>query len=377
MRRLLPWFGLGLFLVGGASGTFACGSDSSSGSGGSAGTVLEGGSPGGTGGSGGDGGTGGGGAAGSGGTGGGTLTDLGRACETDDTCGPGLRCVTAASGLLTSGGPARGYCTAECGTDGGTDCTEFAPDAICLNFGDELNAALYCVQACTFGPADQADFSADKCHGRQEVACAPLFRPTGTLCTTDAQCGTEEICGDTECFEVVPACLPQCNSDADCAGDLFCDPSDGLCRTAEKTGLTLGAQCTPPSDGGADECRGNCTSFVAGTGGEPLTSMCAENCTNGALPSCGWNGPSAGKATAFCLFASTVIFDRGGPGVGDRGSCGQLCNCDTECSNPDLICRDFGNEAFQRALQQRGYCALAQNEDGGLDPGIPCTGDGG
>jgi len=168
---------------------------------------------------------------------------------------------------------------------------------------------------------------------------------------------------------VNPVCLPQCNSDADCGGDLFCDPSDGLCRTTQKTGKGIGEPCTPPGEGGTDECRGRCVSFIAESGGAPLTSMCAENCTAGSLPSCGWAGPSQGTADAYCLFTSTVVADRGGAGLGDLGSCGQLCNCNGDCLNPELICVSLENADFERALGRPGYCSLPE----GGNTGIPCN----
>jgi hypothetical protein len=248
-----------------------------------------------------------------------------------------------------------------------------------LNFGDTANPSSWCMQGCTFGPRGSTNFDSTKCWGRHEVACAPLFNDLGTQCTVDGDCNSGEICGNSNtCLEVFSGCLPQCNADTDCGTGLFCDPSDGLCRSAQKNGKTLGTPCTQSTDGGTDECRGNCTGFVVSSGGQVLTTMCTENCTNGAVPSCGWGGPNSGQqADAYCLFTSTVIIDQGGPGFGDRGSCGQLCNCNDQCRNSRLVCRDIGNATFKQATGKQGYCSLPEQEDGGRDPGISCSDAGG
>jgi hypothetical protein len=205
---------------------------------------------------------------------------------------------------------------------------------------------------------------------------------TRTTCTTDTNCAQGEICDPEQgCFQVIPACLPQCNADSDCGTGLFCDPQDGLCAPMRKAGKELGALCTQPVGTAADECRGTCIGLVVESGGDPLTYLCAENCTIGALPSCGWAGPASGTpANGLCLFSSTIIGERGGPGSGDRGSCAKLCNCNADCAalNPALICTDLQDAALSQATRRRGFCTLPQQDDGGLDPGLPnCGADGG
>ncbi len=223
------------------------------------------------------------------------------------------------------------------------------------------------MQGCGFGPASLQQFSPYKCHGRPEMACAPLFSDTGTPCS-GGSCPSGHICGTTNtCLQVIPACLPQCNSDADCGGGLYCDPSDGLCRSTPTTGKAVGAACNQQAT--VDECKGNCIGIVDSSA-QVVTTMCAENCTWGALPACGWNGPASGAAPAACLFASTVIFDGGGPGFGDRGSCGQLCNCNSDCLNPAFICSGFGDATLEAAYGKKGFCSIPQLADGGVDPGI-------
>jgi hypothetical protein len=87
------------------------------------------------------------------------------------------------------------------------------------------------------------------------------------------------------------------------------------------------------------------------------------------LPSCGWSGPTSGMpASAYCLFSSTIIGDRGGPGFGDRGSCAQLCNCNADCLHPSLICSSLPDTNLQQATRKSGFCTLPAADD----PGIAC-----
>ena len=361
------YLGVLAFAVGSACGGSVT-SDGSGGDGGTAGTVTgaggtlggnggEGG-PGGTSGFGGDGGIGpggtsgfggagfgGGGVGGDGGVGGAPVPRrLGRACASDAECGDGLFCATADSGELMDGaGPARGLCTAEC-TNDGTVCWQFDPDAICYVVPPETQPIrAFCFESCSFGPQGLMAFDPNKCHGRQEVACSPLA-----------------ISGR-------PTCLPQCNSDQDCPSGRFCNPTTGLCHDVAVTGDPVGSKCDP----GADTCRGECISFPFMNGGS--TQMCFERCVTGALPACGWNGPGTGPADAFCVYAYTEVLNGGGPGLGDIGSCGQLCNCNSDCRNPDVQCEPINNAQFSQSVGKLGIC----QEPNGTSPGLPCAVDAG
>jgi hypothetical protein len=267
---------------------------------------------------------------GSGGSGGGTFNpNLGRACATQAECGTGLSCITANSGAFDGEGPAKGYCTVDC-TNDDTICSAIDSGAICLamNSGDA-----YCFEGCSFGPDTLTAFDPNKCHGRQEVACAPVD-----------EFGTA-------------ACLPTCNSNADCGGTLKCSPETGSCSTTTPTGLALGQTCVQPPTGGVDPCKGNCTGFQDSSGSVSFY-MCTENCTLGAAPSCGWTGPGTGPAPAACLYVSTIILDNGGAGIGDRGSCGNLCDCNAQC-NSNLVCNAWTGpnaQATKDFFQRNGYC---------------------
>ena len=274
-------------------------------------------------GSGGTGGTGG--SGGAGGSGGGATSDrLGTACSNDSQCGPGLFCMTTGSGAVDGGGPAGGLCTAACTDD--SECEAIDALARCEPF--QLGGSdRFCVEGCQPGPQGLNVWNSNKCRGRPEVACSPL--------------------GDSV---VKTSCLPRCNDDTDCGGGLFCHPSDGLCRSTPAPGLPTGSPCNLL----ADQCRGICVE-LSSTGGGP-TGTCTEWCTDGALPSCGWNGPGTGAADAFCIFGLVPIFIGGGPGQGDLRACAQLCDSDADCLNPELGCTLL-NAQFAASTGRLGVCS--------------------
>ena len=137
------------------------------------------------------------------------------------------------------------------------------------------------------------------------------------------------------------------------------------------TGKALGAQCTQ-MDGGVGECKGNCTGIVNGGSSVPFTYTCTERCTLGASQQCGWSGVQGDKAPGFCLFTSTLLGSNAG--IGDQGSCAQLCSCNGDCLNPSFVCRPFagtGLETLATVVSQKGYCSGPTTEDGGTSPGLP------
>jgi hypothetical protein len=174
------------------------------------------------------------------------------------------------------------------------------------------------MEGCTFGPVQLQQFDYNKCHGRTDVACSDLYGA-----------------GDTF---VGSACLPQCNSDWDCGTGLYCSPKTGMCSTAPVSGKATGDICSQS----ADDCRGACMGLVDVGQTTPSVYACAERCTFGAIPSCGWDGPAAGTpAPATCMFFSPTILQHGGPGFGDLGSCGKLCNTTADCGHAAFTCELF------------------------------------
>jgi len=277
---------------------------------------------------------------------------------TDAECGAGLTCITTNATVFDGEGPAKGYCTTDCAADN-TVCGQFDPKSVCLQYD---NGKAYCMEGCTFGPASLPQFDPSKCHGRQEVACRPLFDSVGNF--------------------TVAACLPQCNASSDCGTGLSCNPRTGLCTTTSPIGKSVGETCVQALDGGTEECKGFCTGIVHQSSQQPFTYVCTEGCTTGASPSCGWAGPGTTPAPAACLFSSTVIIDNGGPGLGDLGSCGQLCDCNSDCKSSAFVCRAWtGSTAAQLTafFGKAGFCSDPLNDDGGIDPGLcgPVGTDGG
>jgi hypothetical protein len=148
---------------------------------------------------------------------------------------------------------------------------------------------------------------------------------------------------------------------------LYCHPDDGLCRATPAFGKTTGAECTIQSDG-SDDCQGDCTP-IGGPSGGIVTQVCSARCTLGAVPACGWDGPSTGQpAPAACLFVSSAVIDLGGPGIGDIGACGQLCSCNSDCSSSKLVCLPFGNPQIESFYQKKGFCSVPDGS-----PSLPCN----
>lgn len=280
---------------------------------------------------------------------------LGQRCASNAECGATLICLKATSTDWSGQGPARGYCTADCSQNKNV-CNEVAPNATCLTLP---NGAAFCVERCNFGPKDAGTFNPKKCHGRPEVACAPLF--------------------DEKDVFIEAACLPQCNADPDCGGALHCNPRTGLCSTEPATGKGIGEACEKDPDGGTDECRGTCSRIVDGPTHEFVTNVCTEGCTAGVLLSCGWGGPGTGPASAACIFHRTVVFENAGMGPGDLGSCGQLCDCNDDCKDPALVCAPWSENAAanEKNFGRKGYCGAPKGLDGGVIPGLTTCPDAG
>jgi hypothetical protein len=248
--------------------------------------------------------------------------------------------VTAASGHFAGAGPAKGLCTVSCAASNSV-CNAFGTSAVCH---DIAGGESFCFEGCAFGPPSLNVFDPNKCHGRPEMACSPLVGASG---------------------QIAAVCLPSCNSDADCGGGLFCHPSDGLCRLAKPAGKPTGESCLGP-DAGTGECQGMCLPMESTSG--TAANVCSASCTLGALPACGWDGPTSGQpAPAGCLFVPSQVIDNGGAGVGDIGYCGRFCNCNDDCA-PGLVCESFGDPQLESFYQKKGYCAPADGSSG-----IPCN----
>ena len=357
MKAAKTWCVAGLVVLA-AFSLQSCGKDEANGNGsGGTGMVVT------TGGSAGSGGVGGGRTGGTGGMGGsaGTSADvgttkLGRGCIDDadcaDTKAPGLTCVTATDTVLGDGAPPKGLCTAECTSD--AECDALGTGSLCYPFVDGANSG-YCVEGCKLGE----ELAPSKCHNRPEFACTFAgVIDTGDPCTdTIADCQVGEICGSADtCLIVVPACLPSCRGDIDCAAGLHCDQSflNGMCVEAEQVGKGLGAPCTVPGPNDPDEpddCLGYCQADTVGS----TTGHCSVTCSVG--HECAFNTETK-KYDGACIFGS--IINRSDIGTGDFGFCDPTCNCTDECQDPTLLCTTDGGE-LPATFRGPGLC-FTQNE---------------
>jgi hypothetical protein len=241
---------------------------------------------------------------------------LGGPCQFDWECSEsGLGCMRADSGLLDAASPAKGLCTVSCAADESV-CAAIEPGAQCLKLP---SGAAYCVEGCTFGPIG-AGFSSDKCHGRTEMACSPIAAGGG-----------------------LGACVPRCNSDADCETGWNCHPRDGFCWQDPPQGSPLGSACTPAGDGGVDPCEGVCDE-----------ALCGQGCTWGVTLACGFSDLTQ-PAPGYCLLGDDGIQLGFGPGAGDLGQCVALCDCDDQCSPPQL-CLPLGDGDLVQTTQRQGFC---------------------
>jgi hypothetical protein len=328
MKAAKAWCIAGLMVAAGFS-SVSCGHDEVVGSGGSGGTgtVLQGGTGGRL--------TGRGGTTATGGSGGAaattTATKLGRACIDDndcvDTAAPGLTCITEKDTSLADGAPPKGLCTAPCTSD--DDCSPLSTGSLCFPFNGDAGQS-YCVEGCTFGQPGVGE--PDKCHVRDEFACLPAgYIDTGTACTATSDCGDEELCFGGTCQLAVPACLPSCRGDIDCADGMYCDQSlfSGVCVAKKPVGKGLGEPCTVNAAGEPDDCLGFCRADDTGS----TTGHCATSC--GILSPCGFN-PDSKLFDGFCLYASVLTVNTGS--VGDFGFCTPTCNCTGECNDATLQC---------------------------------------
>jgi hypothetical protein len=276
----------------------------------------------------------------------GELGALGASCATTADCEAGLTCYTASSTEWGGMGPANGYCSLDCSADEAA-CLALDPTGVCYPFS---SGKAFCIPGCSFGPATQTTFDPNKCHARQDAACTPVVTFPG---------GNKKV---------TPACFPRCNAGSDCNPNQHCDPQWGLCTAQAPTGKELGERCELGVTG---ECQGTCKPFLHPSGSIYATA-CSESCTRGAMPNCGFDGTK--PADAYCYSTLAVIVEAGGPGVGDLGSCVELCDCNSDCASPDFVCRLWPADDAElgAVVGRKGRCAPPFAHDGGLDPGIVC-----
>ncbi len=240
---------------------------------------------------------------------------LGAPCETDEECPTGALCLSDSDTGFFGGGIPSGMCVAECSEDA-SRCEDFQ-HAVCVDTASEDGGAeAYCFPACAYGVVD-----ADKCGQRTNIACDSLSL------------------GEDAGF-----CRPFCLSDEDCPGRA-CDRRLGVCMETSVVDDDFGLPCSP--DENETGCTGLCVSL------SDDYAVCSHACVFGTIDSCS----SAGPTSALCAFAAP------GGSIGDLGYCGELCDCNDDCSHPKSVCDPF-TEATRELLGRAGVCAPSSGAEG-------------
>jgi hypothetical protein len=279
------------------------------------------------------------------GTGGGTNTGgsggtppatgmVGAECHTNADCGEAaLTCLTTTGRGMFNGGPAGGLCVADCAVDSSV-CATIDPSSTCVEITGSNTSAAYCLEACTI-----AVDPSGKCHGREDLAC-----DDGNSTTGDG------------------FCRPACRNDADC-GTRVCNFGNGVCVDASAiTGtLPIGSPCDPSAT--TDPCAGLC---VALTDDDAGPGVCGGLCTLGVV-GCGTDEDAPGTPQASCLFGFTTSDGD----VGDLGLCGQLCDCDADCTAYQRVCRPFDADEAQD-VGRPGYCGGVNDSTGNVADHLSC-----
>jgi hypothetical protein len=257
---------------------------------------------------------------------------LGRACVNDADCQStnetDLTCITETSTALGNGAPPGGLCSRRCVAD--DECVAHSAGALCYPLGISGN---YCVEGCRFGAPEIGE---SKCHSRPEFACDPaLLASTGDTCEETADCEPGDLCVEGTCNVVIPACLPACRGDIDCAPGMYCDQSflAGLCTPTKPEGKRLGEPCTVPADDEPSEPDG-CLGFCQADSELGPQGHCSATCAT--ARECAWDAASQ-RYDGVCLYAWTLTSEA--VDVGDFGFCTPSCNCSEQCNNPALSCQ--------------------------------------
>ena len=252
---------------------------------------------------------------------------IGQSCSADADCGAGLICLLASGDSFVAGpgGPAGGICSLDCSNGDDTTCQAMDPNSVCVGV-DTAGTVAYCLEACTPGitPAGTT-----KCHDRGNMACSTGF------------------------------CTPTCRGDFECGGRR-CDLGTGLCTGAPAPGSApIGARCDPSA--ATNDCPGGCLPI------SPTEGFCTGVCSLG-HDGCGLDPTSSAPMSASCNWVLS------GGDTGDQGFCGQLCDCNQECLNPDFVCEPLPPDQ-QRITGRTGFCTPPTGVSAG---GIMCgEGEGG
>ncbi len=234
---------------------------------------------------------------------------LGQACNADVDCQAPAFCLNQGSDRFFGGGSALGVCVADCSSDPST-CSQFA-SAECVPVSTDGSGAALCFEACSFGKE-----SADKCQNRDNLICDQL----------PGQSANQGFC------------RPICELDSDC-GTRRCDRLHGVCVDNATEAGEFGKSCDMQA--AASSCNGVCLRLTSDY------DVCSHRCKFGQRIDC----QTANGAAGACVFSATSGT------LDDTGFCGQLCNCNTECSHAQAVCDPFGNLDLEQTFGKKGVCA--------------------
>ncbi len=241
---------------------------------------------------------------------------LGDSCDQDSDCDDGQLCLDQDTEDWLGGAPSSGFCVADC-TGSPELCEEFEA-GLCVarevNESTEEDVPAYCMPACTLGASGD---EADPCAGISATVCDSLSQ--------DDNLGF---------------CRPLCQFDDDCKSGR-CDRSLAVC-VAEAPGVEAGV-LGEPCDVEAPACNGLCLALNTGE------TLCSHRCRYGDTEPCELS--SEGDPRGICGFAAP------GAALGDVGYCTPLCNCDSDCQNPELFCTSFDDPLAFESLGAQGFCA--------------------
>lgn len=231
-------------------------------------------------------------------------------CSTDDTCGPGNRCVKF--------GPNNKKCVPQCAADDqcpqNSSCTTEEGVKVCKPTG----------AACCFGPT----CGSDACGGTCAAPTPNCWQGTCVECLNDGHCGAGQKCDTAthkckeevgpqncnQCSGATPVCHPQlnkcvaCLNSTHCGSGQICDPNTNSCtgdicaacggdypHCAEINGDKSCVQCSDDSHCQSGTCKNYwCEGGGGGTG--PSTG----NCQTAGCPTSAQFVLACDQATGLC-----------------------------------------------------------------------------
>ncbi|MEZ4431862.1 MAG: hypothetical protein R3F65_05570 [bacterium] len=214
----------------------------------------------------------------------------GAACTTNASCNGGL-CITAPEFR-------EGYCSSRCGSQ----FQGCEPGSVC----ETVDGAAVCLATCQ---------SNGDCRGS-----------AGYICRQIAEKADQS--GDVQ---PIRACVPRCQSDAECGDGNHCEVDSGLCAPGAGDPNPLGAFCA-----GDGDCQsGDCLEAAGWSNG-----YCTEGCRGDG--DCGGGVCATAAGADRCLAGCDVDLDCRAGYICDEGGCRAPCQADSDCDGERICSRSTG-----------------------------------